>query len=334
MPAPYEHIPVLYDTVLEALDVHPGARYIDATAGLGGHAAGILERSAPDGRLLGLEVDPQALAVARQRLSPYGARVLLLHADYGAMADLCRQHGFGRPQGVLFDLGPSSLQLDRPERGFSFQADGPLDMRFDPTGGPSAADLLESSSEEELADILWRYGEERLSRRIARRIVQARGRQRIERTGELARLVAEVSGGRRTRIHPATRTFMALRIAVNQELQRLPQGLAQAVEILAPQGRLVVIAFHSLEDRLVKRFIQDQAGNCDWEPRAPPAACPHFRPAGAEQRPCQAMSGASCARPARLRTVGRPYRPTAAEVAANPRARSAVMRVAERLAAP
>jgi 16S rRNA (cytosine1402-N4)-methyltransferase len=331
MPAPYEHIPVLYEPTLEALAVGPGGRYVDATVGLGGHAAGILKRSAPDGRLLGLDLDPQALAVASRWLASYGPRATLVHADYATLSEQARQHSFGEVQGVLFDLGVSSLQLDQPERGFSFQADAPLDMRFDPTRGPSAADLLNSASEEELADILWRYGEERLSRRIARRIVQAREQHRIEQTGDLARLVEEAGGGRRTRIHPATRTFMALRIAVNRELERLPLGLEQAVEILAAGGRLVVISFHSLEDRLVKQFIQDQAGSCDWPARAPVPACPYYRPAGAQQRRCRAMAGARCARPTRLRALGR-TRPDAAEVAANPRARSAVMRIAERLA--
>jgi len=332
MSTPYEHIPVLYEQVLEALSPRAGAAYIDATVGAGGHAAGILQRSAPDGRLLGLDRDPQALEAAGQRLSPFAGRFLLLHADYASLAEQARRHGFLGAAGVLFDLGVSSGQLDRPERGFSFQVDAPLDMRFDPNEGPSAADLLNALGEEELADILWRYGEERLARRIARRIVQARQRAPLRRTTELARLVAEVAG-RHGRIHPATRTFQALRIAVNRELERLPLGLQQAVEVLAPGGRLVVIAFHSLEDRLVKEFIRREEGICDWPARVPAAACPHFLADGPAPRSCRAQAGAGCSRPARLRALGRVVRPEETEVASNPRARSARMRLAERLGA-
>jgi len=331
VPGPYQHIPVLYQAVLEALSPRPGGRYVDATVGSGGHAAGILERSAPDGRLLGLDLDPQALEVAGRRLSPFGERVVLLRADYAGLAEVARRHGFAPAQGVLFDLGVSSLQLGRPERGFSFQADGPLDMRFDPTSGESAAELLARLGEEELAEILWRYGEERQARRIARAIVQARERGRpVRRTGELARLVEEILGRGKSRIHPATRTFQALRIAVNRELERLPQGLAQAIEVLAPGGRLVVISFHSLEDRIVKETFRREEERCDWPAEMPVEACPHLRPAGLS-RPCRARRNFSCARPARLRTLGRVIRPEPEEIARNPRARSARMRLAERL---
>lgn len=329
MSTPYEHIPVLYESVLEALLPRPGGRYIDATVGAGGHAAGILRHSAPDGCLLGLDRDPQALAAARQRLEGFAGRFLLVQADYATLAEQARQYGFLDAAGVLFDLGVSSGQLDRPERGFSFQADAPLDMRFDPAEGPTAADLLNELDEQELADILWRYGEERHARRIARRIVQVRQQAPLRRTGELARLVAEIAG-RRGRIHPATRTFQALRIAVNRELERLPLGLEQALEVLAPGGRLVVIAYHSLEDRLVKQFIRREEGDCDWPARVPVAACPHLRPEPSPRR-CRAQSGAGCGRPARLRAVGRVVRPSEEEIARNPRARSARMRVAERL---
>ncbi|MGB9722871.1 MAG: 16S rRNA (cytosine(1402)-N(4))-methyltransferase RsmH [Chloroflexia bacterium] len=331
MPALYEHMPVLYQAVLEALSPSPGGRYVDATVGTGGHAAGILEHSAPDGRLLGLDLDPQSLEVAGRRLAPFGERVILHRGDYAELADTVRRFGFAPVQGVLFDLGVSSLQLGRPERGFSFQADGPLDMRFDPTIGESAAELLARLEEEELADILRRYGEERQARRIARAIVQARQRGRpIQRTGELARLVEKVLGRGRTRIHPATRTFQALRIAVNRELERLSEGLAQAVEILAPGGRLAVISFHSLEDRLVKNLIRREEGRCDWPAEMPVEACPYLRPAG-PPRPCRARRGLACARPARLQALGRVIRPEAEEIARNPRARSARLRVAERL---
>ncbi len=330
MPAPYEHIAVLYRPVLAALAPRSGGRYIDATVGLGGHAAGILEGSAPDGRLLGVDLDRSALAIARQRLAPFGERALLVQADYAALAAVAREHGFDQVQGILFDLGVSSLQLDQPERGFSFQADAPLDMRFDRSSGPSAADLLRELDEEALADILWRYGEERLARRIARRIVQARGREPVVRTGQLARLVEEVAGGQRGRLHPATRSFQALRIAVNRELERLPEGLAQATRLLAPGGRLAVISFHSLEDRIVKAFFRQEEGECDWPARLPAGGCPHFRPAGDRQRPCRAQRGAGCARPASLRQVGRLVRPTTEEIEGNPRSRSARLRVAER----
>jgi 16S rRNA (cytosine1402-N4)-methyltransferase len=332
MPAPYEHIPVLYVPVLEALQPRAGGRYVDATVGLGGHATGILERSAPDGHLLGLDLDPQALAIAGERLASFGPRATLVHADYTALEALAGANGFLPAQGVLFDLGVSSLQVDRPERGFSFLADAPLDMRFDATAGLTAADLLNDLDEAALADILWRYGEERLSRRIARRIVQVRSRERIARTGQLARLVEEVAGGQRGRIHPATRTFQALRIAVNRELERLPQGLEQATRVLAPGGRLVVISFHSLEDRIVKTFIQQEEGRCDWPARAPLEGCPHLARAG--QRPCRAQTGYQCGKPARLKAVGKAGRPVEEEVERNPRARSARMRVAERIAAP
>lgn len=327
---PYEHIPVLLEAVLQALAPRPGGRYIDATVGAGGHAAAILQRSAPDGRLLGLDRDPQALEAAARHLAPFAPRSVLCQADYANLADQAYRHGFWGADGVLFDLGVSSLQLDRPERGFSFQADAPLDMRFDPSSGPTAADLVNTLGEEELADLLWRYGEERLARRLARRIVQARRRAPLRRTAELARLVQEVAG-HRGHLHPATRTFQALRIAVNRELERLPQGLEQAVRVLAPGGRLVVIAFHSLEDRLVKQFLQGEGEACDWPPQVPVEACPHFQAGATGPRPCRAWAGASCRRPARLRTLGRALRPGEAEIARNPRARSARLRAAERL---
>lgn len=329
MQAPYEHIPVLYTPALEALQPHAGGRYVDATVGLGGHAAGILERSGPDGRLLGLDLDTQALEIARERLAPWGPRAVLVHAGYNALAAHAGAHGFAAVQGVLFDLGVSSLQLGRPERGFSFLEDAPLDMRFDPTAGLTAADLVNDLDEAALADILWRFGEERASRRIARRIAQARTQSPITRTAQLAALVEQALGGRRGHLHPATRTFQALRIAVNHELERLPEGLAQAVEILAPGGRLVVISFHSLEDRIVKTLIQQEEGRCDWPARMPATACPHL--SGTASRPCRAQAGAGCTRPARLQAAGKSIQPEEDEIAANPRARSARMRVAVRL---
>lgn len=329
MPAPYEHIPVLYAPVLAALQPRAGGRYVDATVGLGGHAAGVLQHSGPDGRLLGLDLDPQALAITRGQLAAFGSRATLIQADYTTLATQAERYGFLDAQGVLFDLGVSSLQLDHPGRGFSFLVDAPLDMRFDPTAGLTAADLVNDLDEDAIADILWRYGEERLSRRIARRMIQARSRERITRTGQLAKLVEQAAGGHRGRIHPATRTFQALRIAVNRELERLPAGLAQALQILAPGGRLAVIAFHSLEDRIIKSWMRQEAGLCDWPTRAPAEACPYFAQRGS--RPCRAHSGAYCTRPAQLRTIGKLVRPDPGEINANPRARSARMRVAVRL---
>lgn len=332
MSAPYEHIPVLYEPVLEALAPRPGGRYIDATLGGGGHAAGILERCAPDGRLLGIDLDPAALTAARRRLVPFGQRATLVQGDLATLERLAREHGFSQAQGVLFDLGVSSPQLDHPERGFSFQADAPLDMRFSPTEEVTAADLVNNLEEDELADLIRRYGEERFARRIARRIVRVRQQEPILRTGQLAQLVTEATGQRGTRIHPATRTFLALRIAVNRELQRLSQGLEQAVEILAPGGRLVVISFHSLEDRLVKSFMRREEGTCNWPTNLPVESCPHCQqPAHPGARRCRSFVGASCTLPVRLRTASRMRRAGTDEVSRNPRARSARLRVAERV---
>ncbi|MBC7262300.1 MAG: 16S rRNA (cytosine(1402)-N(4))-methyltransferase RsmH [Chloroflexi bacterium] len=243
------HVPVLYAEAMSFLAPRPGGVYIDGTVGAGGHAKGILELSGPDGRLLGVDLDRDALQLARQALMDYGVRVTLVHGSFAQLSTIARAHGFYPANGVLLDLGISTMQLAAPERGFSFQVDGPLDMRFDQSADITAADLVNTLPEAELADILYRYGEERRSRRVARAIVQARP---LHTTTELAQLVTRVLG-RRGRIHPATRTFQALRIAVNQELEALAQGLEQAVEVLAPGGRLVVIAFQSLEDRILKK---------------------------------------------------------------------------------
>ncbi|MBM3190172.1 MAG: 16S rRNA (cytosine(1402)-N(4))-methyltransferase RsmH [Chloroflexi bacterium] len=303
-----EHTPVLYQEVMHALNLHAGDNCIDATVGLGGHACGILEASAPDGRLLALDADPEALAIARHRLSGYGERVtyaLGYHRDLGQIA---RDHGFVQVRGILFDLGVSSLQLDRPERGFSFRHDGPLDMRMGPGALLTAGDIVNTWSEERLADVIYRFGEERYARQVARALCEARP---LRSTQELAEAVARAvhySGG----IHPATRTFQALRIAANDELESLRLALPQAVELLAPGGRLVVLAFHSLEDRIVKQFLTRESRDCVCPPRLPQCVCEHR---------------------ATLRRVNRkPIRPHADEVAANPRCRSVRMRVAERLA--
>lgn len=298
------HIPVLLQAVLSFLQVRPGGVYIDGTVGGGGHAAAILDASAPDGRLLGIDRDPTALEVARKRLAPYGARVTLRH---GSFAELAHFAEFAPADGVLLDLGLSSLQLADPTRGFSFSQDGPLDMRFDPTGGgPTAADLVNTLSLKELTDILYRYGEERQARRIAAAIVAARP---IHRTSELAALI-ERTVGRRGHIHPATRTFQALRIAVNRELEALEAALPQALDLLRPGGRLVVISFHSLEDRIVKQFLHRESRDCICPPEVPVCVCGHR---------------------ARVRVLTpKPVRPDNAEVTANPRARSARLRAAEK----
>lgn len=313
LPGDTAHVPVLPGEVIAWLEPHPAGRYIDGTLGGGGHTALLLEASRPDGRVLGLDADPAALERVRLRQAEAVAsgRLLLCHANFSSMAQVAREAGFAPVEGILLDLGLSSDQLAARERGFSFATDAPLDMRFDTTRGETAADLVNTLDEAELADVLWRYGEERRSRAIARRIVEARRRAPIERTEELARLVAGVVHGRPGGIHPATRTFQALRIAVNDELGSLEAVLPQAVELLAPGGRLAVISFHSLEDRIVKRFFQGEQRGCICPPELPVCVC---------------------GRSPRLRVLTRhPVVAGAEELAANPRARSAKLRVAMRV---
>ena len=306
-----EHVSVMVQEVLNALDVRPGGKYIDGTLDGGGHAAAIMERASPGGSLLGIDRDPAALEQARHRLEPFGGDVLVEQGDFANMETICREHGFAPVQGVLLDLGLSSSQLDDPERGFSFQREGPLDMRFSRDEGTTAADIVNEYGEHELADVLWRFGDERKSRRIARRIVE---RRPLHTTTELAKVVVEAVGGRaRRQSHPATRTFQALRIAVNQELLSLDRALPQAYGLLGDLGRLVVLSYHSLEDRIVKTFFRQESKDCLCPPRQPECTCSHK---------------------AGLRTVSRgAVRPASAEVAANPRSRSARLRVAERLPA-
>ena len=246
------HVPVMADRVVEGLAVHPGGAYIDCTLGDGGHATAILDAAAPSGRLLGIDADPEATAAARDRLKPYGAAATVVDANFSALESLAAAHGFVPADGVLFDLGISSRQLDAEERGFSFRRPGPLDMRFTPGDGPTAADLVNSLDVTALADLIYRFGEEPRSRRIARAIVAARP---ITDAVELAETVRRGSGYARGRTHPATRTFQALRIAVNHEMESLDAGLEQSPRVLGLGGRLVVIAYHSLEDRRVKRFM-------------------------------------------------------------------------------
>jgi 16S rRNA (cytosine1402-N4)-methyltransferase len=291
---------VLAAEALAMLRPHPGETYVDATVGAGGHAQAVLEASVPDGRLVGLDVDADALRLAADRLHAYEPRFSLVQRSFRDLPDALSDAGVGPREtvdGVLFDLGVSSMQLDRPERGFSFGADGPLDMRLDQGSGEPAAQLVNRLPERELADLIFTYGEEPAARRIARAIVRRREVAPFRTTADLARVVAGAAsrGGREwRRIHPATRTFQALRIAVNDELAALEAALPLAVEALRPGGRLVVIAFHSLEDRIVKHFFRQ-------EPR--------------------------------LSVLTRkPVMPGADEVAANPRSRSARLRAAEKLA--
>jgi 16S rRNA (cytosine1402-N4)-methyltransferase len=300
---------VLLEEAVAALAVRPGGRYLDATFGRGGHAARILGQLGPQGRLLLMDRDPDAIAVARRDFGS-DARVAIRHGGFDGLADWdATADGL---DGVLMDLGVSSPQIDDAARGFSFQGDGPLDMRMDPTVGEDAATFLARAGEAEIADVLWTLGEERMSRRIARAIVARRADAPLRRTRELAELVAATIGRREPGQHPATRTFQALRIRVNDELGQIARGLEAAVARLVPGGRLAVISFHSLEDRLVKRFIRDRAR----------AAAPTRRglppPAGTPAPTLIAIDG--------------PVRPGVAEVARNPRARSAVLRVAERRA--
>jgi len=307
------HISVMAEETLDALRPQPGGVFIDGTLGGAGHTALLLERIGASGRVLAIDADPQALARADARLGEAVAagRLLLRHGNFRQMGELARAAGLAPVDGILLDLGLSSDQLAARERGFSFAADGALDMRFDPTSGESAADLVNTRSDVDLADIFWRYGEERFSRPIARRIVEARRQQPITRADELARLAAGVVHGRPGGVHPATRVFQAMRIAVNDELGSLEAALPVAVETLRPGGRLAIISFHSLEDRIVKQFFQREQRGCICPPEAPQCVC---------------------GRQPRLRIITRhPLAPSEAEVSANPRARSAKLRVAERL---
>lgn len=292
------HEPVLYEETLAALSPHPGGKYVDGTVGAGGHAKGILERSAPDGRLLGIDHDDQALALAQDSLAGFGARVTLIRGNMADVVTIVRQAGLDPVDGILLDVGVSSMQLAAAERGFSFLHDGPLDMRMDRRSTTTAASLVNELEEEELADLLFELGEERQSRRIAKAVVSARP---LRTTAELANVVAGVVP-RRGRIHPATRTFQALRIATNDELGALSRGLEGALQVLAEGGRLAVISFHSLEDRLVKRLFQQASA----------------RPKGSSSIPPLSL------------VTRHPIQPSRAEQLRNPRSRSAKLRVVEK----
>ena len=298
------HIPVLLNQAIEALKIDPDGRYIDCTVGAGGHGAAILELG---GLLLGLDVDPQAIDVARKRLAKYGDRVILVNENFENLQEASARWGFCPSRGILFDLGMSSLQLDDEKRGFSFQHEAPLDMRYDPSQKLTADAIVNTFSENQIAAIIKEYGEERKSREIARSIVANRP---LRTTSQLASAVTKVAGFR-GKIHPATRTFQAIRIAVNQELERLKSALKQAVNILEVGGRLVVISFHSLEDRLVKDYFRRESQDCICSPQTPVCICEHR---------------------ATLKLINKKVvTPSSEEIESNPRSRSARMRVAERI---
>ncbi len=310
------HLPVMADEVLGTLAPKPGSLQIDATVGGGGHTERILEAASPDGRVLGLDADGAAVERVGRRLSRFGDRLVLRQANFSELAEVAPAAGFGAVDGMLFDLGLSSFQLADTDRGFGFRAGGPLDMRFDTSRGVPAAELLATLNADELAALFRRYGEEPASWRIAKAIVAARSTTAVGTAEELAALVERVVPANprlRRRTHPATRVFQALRIAVNGELDALVAGLAAAVDLLRPGGRLVVLSYHSLEDRIVKQFLNAERRGCICPPEAPVCVCGHSP---------------------RLRLVTRPsLTPSEAEIDANPRARSARLRAAERLAA-
>ncbi|MBM3148528.1 MAG: 16S rRNA (cytosine(1402)-N(4))-methyltransferase RsmH [Chloroflexi bacterium] len=302
------HIPVLREEVLKALNIQPGKRYIDCTLGLGGHAKSILENSQPGGMLLGIDADPDAIRLAKTTLANYAKTTIIVNDNFVNLERICKENDFLPVQGILFDLGISSAQLEAPRRGFSFQYDSPLDMRIDPTQQLTASDIVNTYTENELANIIWNYGEERYSHRIARHIISNRP---ISSTTELARAIEQAIGRRTEKIHPATRTFMALRIAVNHELANLAHALEQAINCLDHEGRLAVISYHSLEDRVAKQLMIKESKGCLCSPSAPVCQCKH--------------------KPALALVSRKAIKPSLGEIALNPRSRSAKLRVAERL---
>ncbi len=305
------HRPVLLRETIESLAVERGGLFVDCTVGLGGHSEAILQTS-PDAQVLGIDRDEEALRLARERLAEFDGRFRAVRADFRELTRVLATAEVKAVRGILADLGVSSLQLDSPSRGFSFRHEAPLDMRMDMSSGETAAELLGRLSEVEIARLIFEYGEERHSRRIARRIVERReAGEPVTSTTELAKLVERAIGGKKRRIHPATRTFQALRIAVNRELEGLDQFVADAFDALEPHGRLAVISFHSLEDRIIKRTLLKLSGRCQCPPRLPQCVC------GAHQ--------------AVEILTRRPLTPTEDEIAENPRARSAKLRVAARL---
>jgi len=299
--------------VLACLDPRPGETFVDGTVGGGGHARLVLEATAPDGRLIGLDRDREALAAAADRLAPFGDRVLLHHGNFADADRILAGIGISAVDGILLDLGVSSFQLDTARRGFSFQSDAPLDMRMDTSSGMTAADVVNALSADALAKIFREYGEERYARRIARRIEKVRGEEAILTTRQLAELVRDAvpKGHVPSRIHPATRVFQALRIHVNAELESLRDGLQRAMTLLNPGGRMAVISFHSLEDRIVKQFFREAARACICPPGLPVCACNR--------------------KPEAVLLTRKGVRAAEDEIEANPRARSAVLRAIRRL---
>ncbi|MEI8063025.1 MAG: 16S rRNA (cytosine(1402)-N(4))-methyltransferase RsmH [Verrucomicrobiota bacterium] len=305
------HLPVLLKEVVEQLRPQRGRLYVDCTVGGGGHAEAILRASAPEGRLIGLDCDDEALAASRERLAAHEGRAQLMRANFAELQETLMSLGVTAVDGLVFDVGVSSRQFDEPSRGFSFQREGPLDMRMNRSTGQSAQDVLREASVEELTRIFRVYGEERRARAIAIRIDRERARQPITTTTQLAGVVEQVLGPKRSGIHPATRVFQALRIQVNRELENLERGLVAAVNVLKSGGRVAVISFHSLEDRIVKQFFVRMSTGCVCPPQ---------------------LVGCSCGRKEIMRLVTRkPVTPTSEEAQQNPRARSAKLRVAEKI---
>jgi 16S rRNA (cytosine1402-N4)-methyltransferase len=302
------HTSVLLDEAIAYLAVQPGGRYVDCTVGAGGHSLAILEAASPGGLLLGLDADPHAVEYARGTLAAFEESARLVNSNFRHLREVCEEHNFVPVHGTLFDLGISSMQLAEDDRGFSFQSESPLDMRFSESQSLTASDIVNSYGEAELANLIWTYGEERRSRRIASAIARSRP---LRTTTELATIVERAAPRGRSRIHPATRTFQALRIAVNDELASLVAGLEQAIEVLGPGGRLVIISFHSLEDRIVKQFLQRESRDCICPPEQPACVCGH-------------QASVSI-------LTKRPVTPTVRELRDNPRSRSARLRAAQRL---
>lgn len=304
----FPHVPVMLSSCMRLLDPVPGGSYADGTLGAGGHSEAVLKISAPDGILTAFDLDPEAIAIAAERLAPFGDRVRIIQDSYVNIGKYIPENSL---DGMIIDLGVSSMQLDRQERGFSFLQDGPLDMRFSPEQPVSAADIVNTWSEEDLADILWKYGEERKSRQIAAMICAERTNEPILTTGQLSETVVQAVGRGHEKIHPATRTFQAIRIAVNEELKAVETVLPEALKALKSGGRLLVISFHSLEDRIVKNYFRTESRDCLCPPEQPVCLCGHR---------------------AILKELTRhPVTADEAEIAENPRARSAKLRAAVKL---
>ncbi|UCH52137.1 MAG: 16S rRNA (cytosine(1402)-N(4))-methyltransferase RsmH [Chloroflexota bacterium] len=302
------HKPVLISEAVEALHAQPGKRYIDCTLGSGGHAAAILKQILPGGQLLGIDADPEAVETAKNSLADYTDSVTIINDNFANLETICRENNFLPVHGIIFDLGLSSTQLEVSERGFSFQHDGPIDMRYSPAQELTASDIINTFPEDKLSQIIKKYGEDHNSKWIARHIIKSRP---INSTLQLASVVEKAIGGHRGKIHPATKTFMALRIIVNHELENLVAALKQTIVCLKSQGRLVVISYHSLEDRIVKQFMQRESKECLCPPGTPICKCDHMPS---------------------LRIISKKViTPSLSEIKSNPRSRSAKLRVAERL---